>query len=266
MGGTVQPAGQVAQLVEHGIENAGVGGSSPPLPIDSICNESQDLEGIGINAGPFSVFDIEERSAMTTLELIASVMGLMSVWLTVRQSLWCWPAGLVMVVLYTWIFLDARLYADAGLQVVYVFLSIYGWIHWLRGGPRDTQLPVTTLGVRSRSVWFVAILTTSGGLGAVLSVYTDASFPYADAMIAGMSLSAQWLLARKKLESWWLWIAVDVLGICIFSLKGLYITGGLYAVFFILAVMGLRSWARSVQDPAVFSSESSCRPTPDISY
>ena len=198
---------------------------------------------------------------MTTLELIASVMGLLSVWLTVRQSIWCWPTGLVMVLLYAWIFSVAKLYSDAGLQVVYVVLSIYGWAHWARGGARENGLPVSVVSNRSRLLWSAAILTAATTLGAVMSVYTDASMPYGDALITCMSLAAQWLLARKKVESWWLWIAVDVLAVGVFSLKGLYVTAGLYAIFFVLALMGLRSWTKSIERAAGSCSGSSCLPT-----
>ena len=195
---------------------------------------------------------------MTVIEIIASVMGLLSVWLTVKQNIWCWPTGLVMVLLYTWIFASSKLYSDAGLQVVYVFLSIYGWIHWLRGGPRENELPVTTLSLRSRLLWGICITLGAVGLGSLMARYTDASMPHADATITSMSLAAQWLLARKKLENWVLWIAVDVLGIAVFALKELYITGGLYAIFLVMAAMGLRSWTKSLRLVEGSSSESSC--------
>jgi len=198
------------------------------------------------------------RRIMTILELIASVMGLLSVWLTVRQNIWCWPAGLVMVLLYAWIFAAAKLYSDAGLQVVYVVLSVYGWIHWARGGPRDNGLPVTVLSDRSRALWAAATLAAAAALGTATSAWTDASMPYADALITCMSLTAQWLLARKKVESWWLWIAVDVLAVGVFLHKGLYVTSGLYAVFLVLAALGLRSWTRSLEPAAGSFSGSSC--------
>ena len=92
---------------------------------------------------------------MTTIEAIASLFGLLCVWLTVRQNIWCWPVGLVMVSLYIWIFYQAKLYSDMGLQVVYVALQIYGWMHWLRGGPRDSTLPITRLDRGRVVLWIV---------------------------------------------------------------------------------------------------------------
>ncbi|MBI1189926.1 MAG: nicotinamide riboside transporter PnuC [Tepidisphaera sp.] len=200
---------------------------------------------------------------MTWTEAIAAATGLLSVWLTVRQNLWLWPTGIISVLLYTWVFAGAKLYSDAGLQVVYLVVSIYGWAHWAKGGPRESGLPVTTLSPSARAVCGLGVLAGAAGLGTLMAHYTDAALPYPDALVTSASIAAQWLLARKKLENWWLWIGVDVLGIGVFVYKGLSLTAGLYAVFLVMAILGLREWTHAKHRAGASSSASSCPHTPD---
>ena len=138
---------------------------------------------------------------METIEIIAVVFGLICVWLTVRQNIWCWPTGLVMVSLYIFIFLEAKLYSDMLLQVVYVGLQFYGWHAWLHGGPDRSQLPVSRLAVRDVATWLAVCVAGTLALGGFMSHNTDASFPFPDAFTTTASLIAQWLMGRKKLES-----------------------------------------------------------------
>jgi len=179
---------------------------------------------------------------MTWIELIAVVFGLICVWLTIRQNIWCWPTGLVQVTLYIAIFYHVKLYSDLLLHVIYVVLQIYGWYHWLHGGKDRQVLPVSTLGVSSRIAWPTAALFGTLGWGYLMAKYTDAAVPYGDAFTTVASLIAQWLLARKKLESWLFWISVDVVAIGIYWYKSLYLTSGLYAVFLVLAMLGWSAW------------------------
>jgi len=188
---------------------------------------------------------------MTAIEVVATLFGLACVWLTIRRSIWCWPTGLIQVVLYVWIFYRAKLYSDVGLQVGYTFLQLYGWHHWLRGGARnggaDGQLPVTRLTPAGLASWAVAGLAGTAALGAVMRRYTDAALPYWDAAITALSLVAQVLLARKVLENWLFWIVVDVLAVGVYAAKKLYPTTGLYAVFLFMAITGWMAWRKEFQ-------------------
>ena len=184
---------------------------------------------------------------MTGVEAIATVLGITSVFLLVRQNIWCWRPGIVMVTLYVFIFYDAKLYSDMGLQVYYIFMQVYGWVHWVRGGAANGQLPVTQLGGRGRTAWLVVCAAGTAALGFLMDAYTDAALAYWDACTTVMSLVAQFLQARKLVECWVLWIAVDVLAVGIYLVKGLYITTGLYAVFLGLAGWGLIEWRRSLR-------------------
>ncbi|MCR9115846.1 MAG: nicotinamide riboside transporter PnuC [bacterium] len=186
---------------------------------------------------------------MTWIEGVAVVFGLLCVWLTIRQNIWCWPTGLVQVVLFIIIFYQVKLYSDLILHVIYVFMQIYGWRHWLHGGQKGDELPVTSLSGRSQWTWtgVTVVGTIVWGLG--MATFTDAAIPFGDAFTTVASLVAQWLMARKRLESWYFWIAVDVIAIGIYWYKSLYLTSGLYAVFLVLACWGLFAWRRSLLQP-----------------
>jgi nicotinamide mononucleotide transporter len=183
---------------------------------------------------------------MTLIEAVAVIFGLTCVWLTIKQNIWCWPTGLVQVSLYIAIFYDAKLYSDLILHVIYVVLQLYGWYHWLYGGKNHSTLKVTRLQPMIFGVWGVICIGGTLILGGFMHHYTDAAVPYPDAFTTITSLIAQWLMARKKLESWWFWIAVDVVAINIYLYKHLFLTTGLYSVFLILAITGFFAWRKSL--------------------
>ena len=187
---------------------------------------------------------------VSPLELVAAVVGALSVYLSVRQNIWSWPTGIFNVVLYTLVFYDAKLYADMGLQVIYAILSVYGWYEWLYGGAGRTELHVTRTTARLR--WLLGVIALAGSvlLGTLLHHETDAALPYMDAALSSTSLVAQWMMTRKLLENWLVWIAVDVLYVGMFIFKHLYLTAGLYAVFLALAVRGYIDWRRSMRSLA----------------
>lgn len=179
------------------------------------------------------------------LEAMATVLGLVNQWLTIRQNIWCWPLGIGSVALFAFVFFDAKLYSDVLLQLFYVALQIYGWHHWLYGGPSRNRLRPRALA--SAEYWQVLVLIAVGSvaLGTVMRTLTDASLPYLDASATGISLVAQWLQARKLIESWLLFIVANLLFIGIYAAKGLYITIVLYGVITVMAVAGFVAWRRS---------------------
>jgi nicotinamide mononucleotide transporter len=184
---------------------------------------------------------------MTWIEGIAAVCGLLCVWLTVRQNIWCWPTGLIQVLLYIGVFYHARLYSDLILHVIYVIMQVYGWYHWLHGGHNRSELPVTMLSMPALTGWIIVGMGAIIPWGYLMATYTDAAAPYPDAFITAMSLIAQWLMARKRLESWYFWIGVDIVAIVVYLYKELFITTGLYSVFLILALFGYFQWRRTIQ-------------------
>ena len=179
-------------------------------------------------------------------EILAVIFGIISVYLSTREHIWSWPTALVNVALYFIVFLEAKLYADMGLQVVYFALSLYGWYEWLYGGENRTELHVSRV-TRSLGLKLLLIgLASAAILGTVLGRFTDASLPYLDSATTSTSLVAQWMMTRKILENWAVWVVVDVVYVGMFIFKKLYLTAGLYAVFLVLAVMGFIQWKRSL--------------------
>jgi len=185
---------------------------------------------------------------MISLELIAVVLTLLAVYLTARQVLWCWPLAMVSVTLYAAVFFQAKLYADMGLQALYFGLAIYGWWAWLHGGEDHGQLQVTLASNKTRLALAVIGAVVGILLGQTLNRYTDASLPFMDSGLTSFSIIGQWMQTRKLLEAWLVWLGVDVFYVGMFLFKGLYLTAGLYAIFLILAVMGLLSWLRSMEN------------------
>lgn len=181
------------------------------------------------------------------LEVLAAAFGIWSVWLSTRQHLWAWPTAIINVVLYAVVFRAAKLYADMGLQVVYAVLSAYGWYHWKHGGAHDSTLPVARASRREWLVLSALAAVAATGLARLLAATTDAALPVMDASLSVVSLAAQYMMTRKLIENWIVWIALDVVYIGMFEYKQLHVTAALYAVWLVLAVLGWRSWRESLR-------------------
>ena len=190
---------------------------------------------------------------MTPFEAFAAAFGVISVYLGTRQNILSWPTALVNVALSAVVFFGARLYADMGLQVIYFVLSAYGWYKWMYGGANRTVLRVSRATPRTWVVLAVVNLVAWVALGAFLSRSTNAALPWLDALLSTTSLCAQWLMTRKVLENWAVWIALDIVYVPTFISRGLYAMAGLYAIFLVLAVMGWREWKRSLEAPAMLT-------------
>lgn len=196
--------------------------------------------------------------SMSWAELIGDVTGAACVWLVARQKIWNWPIGLLNNIFFLLIFWWSKLYGDAILQVIFAVLAVYGWWQWARGGSEPTaQLPVrrTTLGE-----WrILGLATTTATVAASLwlAQATDSPYPIWDASVLTLSLAATYGQAKKLLESWWLWITVDVLSIPLYVVRELYPTAALYAVFLGLCVAGLRAWQREMRPEPALQLESS---------
>ena len=180
------------------------------------------------------------------IEIIAVLCGIANVVLIIRRSLWNYPFGLVMVALYAWIFFEVRLYSDTLLQVFFFVVQLFGFVGWLRGRDAEGDIIVRRLSKQQVLMTVVAAVVGTIVLGAAMSRWTDAALPFPDAAIASMSVLAQILLARRFLENWLLWIAVDVLAIGVYFSKDLHPTAVLYAIFLLLAITGLLDWRRAL--------------------
>ena len=183
---------------------------------------------------------------MTVIEILAAAITLASIWLATRENVWYYPTGIVSVLAYGWIYFSAKLYAESGLQVIWLALLLYGWYEWLYGGKGHTELHVTRT---PRWGWGVVIAT-----GVVMTVvivliqrkFTDNPSPLVDSSIAAWSIVAQWMTARKWLENWLFWIAVNAVAVPLYIHRDLAVTAVLYAFLLILGIEGWRKWRKSL--------------------
>ncbi|MBO3743715.1 nicotinamide riboside transporter PnuC [Actinoplanes flavus] len=175
-------------------------------------------------------------------EVLGFLTGLVNVGLLVRRHILNWPLGILNVLLLMVVFWSAGLYADATLQIVYVVLGCYGWWAWLHGGQDRTALEVRST---TRPEWIglaVAGVLLTAGLWLFLDRLTGSTVPLADALTTALSLLATYGQTRKLVESWWIWIAADLIYIPLYAYKDLWLTAILYVAFLLLCVLGLRSW------------------------
>ena len=202
-------------------------------------------------------------SVASTLALLASYLGWWSisategwgfvtggicVWLVVRQHMWNWPVGLANNVFFFVLFLQSRLFADMGLQVVYFGLGLYGWFNWLYGGENRTHLRVSRTTRLEWTILLLAIPLCTWGLRALLITVNGAA-PFWDSLTTILSLAAQYLLCRKRFENWFFWIAADLIYVPLYFSRALPLTAVLYTVFLFMCIAGLRAWKRSLSHP-----------------
>jgi nicotinamide mononucleotide transporter len=185
--------------------------------------------------------------AMSVWEWFGTVFGIAGVVLTAKRSVLCWPAWLVSIIAYGVFFTQIKLYADAVLQVFFLITSILGWLAWQKdkAGDAEAELPVTWTPTRERWAYLVLTVISSVGIGFVFDRFTDAHVPYWDAGCAGISVAAQILMMKRRIESWHLWVVVDVVYTALYATKGAWLTVILYAIFAVIAIGGLREWRRS---------------------
>lgn len=180
------------------------------------------------------------------IESIAAALGLINVALVAGRSLWNYPFGIVMVALYFFVFVEAKLYSDALLQIFFLVIQIYGWWNWSRSEKVDDGIAVERLSGRERLCWIMVTAAAVMLWGMGMARFTNAAAPFTDATVAGMSVAAQILQSHRKYESWFLWVAVDAVAVWLFWSRGLHATSILYAVFFAIALWGLVIWRQTM--------------------
>ncbi len=182
---------------------------------------------------------------MSLAEWIATALGIACVALAARRSIWTFPTAIVAVALLGVVVFRARLYSDAVLQLFFAAANLYGWTSWRRASAGIGDVPVRTLDTRARALWLCGIVLGWLAWGSAMHRLTDAALPWWDSGIAAASVAAQLLMARRAIENWWLWIAVDAASAPLYFAKELYLFGGLYLVYLALAVWGLLDWRRA---------------------
>ncbi|MDE2369498.1 MAG: nicotinamide riboside transporter PnuC [Burkholderiales bacterium] len=188
---------------------------------------------------------------VTWLEVVAFWLSVAYVLANMRVWVVAWPLAIASSLLYALLFADSRLYGEASLQLFFVVVSIWGWWEWLRGtGDDAAPLAVGWMSPRRRRQAALATIAAWPLLGLALRHATDSPVPYFDALPTVASITATFMLGRKKVENWPLWVGVNAVSIALFAYKGLWLTVVLYALFLVLALLGWRAWQRLAQQAA----------------
>ena len=179
---------------------------------------------------------------MSELEFVAVAFGFANIALLIRKSVWNFPCGIIMVMLYAGIFFETRLYSEALLQLFFLCVQIFGWRKWLLAIADEGELVVEWSEPRVLIYCFAITVVLAFALGTVMATQTNAVAPYPDATVAAASVVAQFLLSYRRIENWIYWIAIDCLSIGLYVWRDLYLTAGLYVVMLIMSVIGLEVW------------------------
>jgi nicotinamide mononucleotide transporter len=184
-------------------------------------------------------------SPVTWAEIVAFVLAVWMVVCNMRVNPIAWPLAIISSALYALLFAASKLYGEASLQLLFIMVAFWGWWQWLRGTQADgSLLKVRDLGARGRAMVAAAVLLMWPLLGLLLGHATDSDVPYFDAFPTAGSIAGQWLLGRKYVENWPVWVIVNLVSIGLFAYKGLWLTVLLYALFVAMALAGWRAWVR----------------------
>jgi nicotinamide mononucleotide transporter len=176
------------------------------------------------------------------IEIAGAALGLIQIWLLVRRSVWNFPVAMVMVSLIGVTLVEARLYAEAGLQVFFFVVNAIGWYQWRAVRGAGVAVPVGWMTWPQRGLWAAITLMLSLSLGWLLHLFTDAALPFADSAVAGASIAAQLLLNWRRIENWVLWVVIDVASVALYINRELHFLAALYLAFLVISVIGLRQW------------------------
>jgi nicotinamide mononucleotide transporter len=180
-------------------------------------------------------------------EIIANVLNLISVFLAGRNSVHTWWVGILGCTAFGWVFFGSKLYADVTLQIFFIGASALGWWNWKRGGP-GTDLPVRRTALRWFAILAGAAALAAAGYGWVLHTFTDAWAPFIDSLVLAFSVLAQFLLMGRRIENWPCWLVVNTLAVPLFVSRELYLTAGVYVLFWINAWISWRHWWKVLEN------------------
>lgn len=181
------------------------------------------------------------------VELFAVACGLLSVWFMKKESILAFPFGIINVLIYVYICYIAGLYAFAGINVFFAWMSIYGWYNWVKKAGGEASLKISRLSTREILIYLGSILLFFVLLRMLLVGVTDSQVPTWDALTTAIYIIAMWFLAKKKIENWIAWIAADAISIVLFAYEKLYFSSFQFLVFTIIAVLGFLEWRKKLK-------------------
>jgi len=181
---------------------------------------------------------------MSPWEVAAVVLALTFLVLAIREHVACWPAAIVSAAIYFVLMFRAGLYMISGLQIFYVAMAFYGWHSWKHGGAGGRELAISSWPLRRHVAPLASILFATLVSGYLLGLYTDAAMPYLDSLVSWGAIFSTWLVARKVIQNWHYWFAIDSISVYLYFTRGLYLTAILFVLYLVLVVVGLRQWRR----------------------
>ena len=184
---------------------------------------------------------------MNYLEIFGTLVGLVYLWFEYRASIYLWIAGVVMPAIYIFVYYDAGLYADFGINIYYLLAAVYGWVTWKRG-KASQELPITQMPAKHYLPLTGVFVVSFVGIAWILIRFTDSTVPWLDSFTTALSIVGMWMLARKYLEQWVAWIAVDVVCCGLYFYKELPFTATLYGLYAVIAVFGYYKWKRLMKN------------------
>lgn len=196
----------------------------------------------------FLINILEQFKAISWVEWLGVLTGVLCVYLAVKENILNWPISIISVICYIYIFYHAKLYGDTLLQFYFLFTAAYGWYYWSYGKVNSikSDRPISTLSKKSLLIYFVCVVFGSLLTGYLLKRFTDTDVPYIDSICTILSFTAQYLLTRKKIENWLIWILVDIIYIPLYVHKNLLATAILYFIFLFIAVKGYKDWNKKL--------------------
>lgn len=187
------------------------------------------------------------------LEAVAVMFGLFSVWFAKKENILVFPTGIISVLIYVYICLYAKLYADMGINFFYFVMSVYGWYNWSRKGENKKHIPISNLNKKGLMLSLSAFIVFFIVLSYILKNHTDSNVPYWDSLTTAIFLVGMWLMALKKIENWIAWIIGDLISIPLYAYKGLILTSFQFFIFLIIAVAGYYAWRNKLREMRVES-------------
>jgi nicotinamide mononucleotide transporter len=191
-----------------------------------------------------------QLSALQWWELLAVALAVTYLMLAIRQNIWCWAAAAASTLIYLFIMYEARLYMESVLQIFYLGMAAYGWYEWRHGGANHGELEVSTWPWKRHMAAITVVFILVFASGELLTRFSDAALPFADAFTTWAAVVATYMVARKILENWIYWFVIDAVSVYLYLSRELYFTAALFVAYLVMIVFGYRSWRRSMLEKA----------------
>ncbi len=192
----------------------------------------------------------QEADTYQILDVVGTVIGLVYIYQEYKASIWLWLTGLIMPIVYTFVYYEAKLYADFGMQIYYILAAVYGFLYWQFGRKKkeNIEVPITRFPKQKILPTLFIFLLLWGAIYYVLITFTNSNVPVLDSFGNVLSIVGLWALAKKYIEQWWIWVVADIELSALYIYKNIPFTAGLYALYAIIAVAGFYKWKKMMKE------------------